>query len=112
MKSTRLSGSLPAQVLLIGMSGFAIDLGWIYLNTTRTQKAVDSAALAGVVNLPGFITQANVDAADAARANGYDPGGADTLTVTPLADNKLHAELHEYLKPALDRFEAMESDDD
>jgi hypothetical protein len=86
-------------VLLIGMSGFAIDLGWLYLNTTRTQKAVDSAALAGVVNLPGFITQANVDAADAARANGYDPGGADTLTVTPLADNKLHAELQTQVEP-------------
>ncbi|WP_238608001.1 type I restriction endonuclease subunit R [Amycolatopsis sp. Poz14] len=28
------------------------------------------------------------------------------------AERKLHAELHEYLKPALDRFEAMESDDE
>jgi len=28
------------------------------------------------------------------------------------AERKLHAELHEYLKPALDRFEALDSDDD
>ena len=76
-----------------------LDLGWMYLSTTRAQKAVDAAALAGVVNLPGFIAQANQDAADAARANGYDPGGADTLTVTPLADNKLHAELRTSIEP-------------
>jgi hypothetical protein len=86
-------------VLLIGMAGFGTDLGWLFLNTTRAQKAVDAAALAGVVNLPGFITQANIDASDAARANGYDPGGADTLIVTPLADNKLHAELQTEVKP-------------
>ncbi len=77
-------------VLLIGMAGFGIDLGWIYLNTARAQKTVDAAALAGVVNLPGFIAQATQDAEDATVANGFDPAG---LTVTPLADNKLHAEL-------------------
>ena len=86
-------------VLLIGMAGFGLDLGWIYLNTARTQKAVDAAALAGVVNLPGFIAQAEIDADDAAVANGYDPNGADTLTVTPLADNKLHAELRTQIPP-------------
>jgi len=86
-------------VLLIGMAGFGLDLGWIYLNTARTQKAVDAAALAGVVNLPGFIAQAEIDADDAAVANGYDPDGADTLTVTPLADNKLHAELRTQIDP-------------
>jgi uncharacterized membrane protein len=83
-------------VLLIGMAGFGIDLGWIYLNTARAQKTVDSAALAGVVNLPGFIAQATQDAEDATVANGYDPAG---LTVTPLADNKLHAELRIQIEP-------------
>jgi uncharacterized membrane protein len=86
-------------VLLIGMAGFGLDLGWIYLNTARAQKAVDAAALAGVVNLPGFILQAESDADDAARANGYDPDGADDLAVTPLADNKLHAELRTQIAP-------------
>ncbi|HLF61695.1 MAG TPA: Tad domain-containing protein [Acidimicrobiia bacterium] len=83
-------------VLLIGMAGFGVDLGWIYLNTSRAQKAVDSAALAGVVNLPGFIAQAEIDAEDATQANGFDPDG---LTVTPLADNKLHAELRIQVEP-------------
>lgn len=31
---------------------------------------------------------------------------------TDAAERKLHAELHEYLKPALDRFEALDSDDE
>jgi len=35
-------------VLLIGMAGFGLDLGWIYLNTARTQKAVD--AIFGEIN--------------------------------------------------------------
>jgi hypothetical protein len=83
-------------VLLIGMAGFGIDLGWIYLNTARAQKTVDSAALAGVVNLPGFLSSAITDAEDATVANGYDPAG---LTVTPLADNKLHAELRIQIEP-------------
>jgi hypothetical protein len=80
-------------VLLIGMAGFGTDLGWLFLNTSRAQKAVDAAALAGVVNLPGFPGLATSEAEDAARANGYDPGGADTLTVTPLDENELFAEL-------------------
>jgi hypothetical protein len=84
-------------VLLLGMAGFATDLGWIYLNTVRTQNAVDAAALAGVVNLPGFDPAPDAEAA--ARANGYDPGGADTLSLTPNADNQLHAELSTSVEP-------------
>jgi hypothetical protein len=84
-------------VLLLGMAGFATDLGWIYLNTVRTQNAVDAVALAGVVNLPGFDPAPDAEAA--ARANGYDPGGADTLTLTPNADNQLHAELSTSVEP-------------
>ncbi len=81
-------------VLLIGMAGFGTDLGWLFLNTSRAQKAVDAAALAGVVNLPGFPLLAESEAKDAARANGYDPDGADTLIVSPLSEDRLHAELH------------------
>lgn len=83
--------------LLLAMAGFGTDLGWIYLNTVRTQNAVDAAALAGVVNLPGFDPAPDAEAA--ASANGYDPGGADTLVVTPLPDNTLHAELSTTIEP-------------
>jgi hypothetical protein len=83
--------------LLLAMAGFGTDLGWIYLNSVRTQNAADAAALAGVVNLPGFDPAP--DAESAARANGYDPGGADTLALTPTAENELHAELSTSIEP-------------
>lgn len=86
-------------VLLIGAAGFAVDLGWMYLNASRVQRTVDSAALAGVVHLPGFPNSADLDARDAARANGFDVcdpgilGCSDILTSTPLTDHKLQVEL-------------------
>lgn len=83
--------------LLLAMAGFGTDLGWIYLNTVRAQNAVDAAALAGVVNLPAFDPAP--DARAALTANGYNPSGADTLTLTPTADNELHAELSTSIEP-------------
>lgn len=83
--------------LLLAMAGFGTDLGWIYLNTVRTQNAADAAALAGVVNLPGFDPAPDAEAA--ARANGYDPGGEDDLILTPTAENELHAQLSTSIEP-------------
>jgi len=86
-------------VLLIGTAGFAVDLGWLYLNSSRTQRSADAAATAGVVHLPGFPANADLDARDAARANGYDvcdplqSGCADTLISTPLTESVLQVEL-------------------
>lgn len=86
-------------VLLLGASGFAVDLGWLYLSSSRVQRTADSAALAGVVNLPGFAALADLEARDAARANGYDvcdpgfSGCQDSLTATPLAANELQVEI-------------------
>lgn len=59
-------------VLLLGTAGFAVDLGWLYLSASRVQRTADSAAMAGVVHLPGFPVTADLDARDAGRANGYD----------------------------------------
>lgn len=86
-------------VLLLGTAGFAVDLGWMYLSASRAQRTVDSAAMAGVVHLPGFPLDADLDARDAARANGYDvcdPGNSgcsDTLVSTPLSENELQVSL-------------------
>lgn len=90
-------------VVLIGLSAFAIDLGWIYLSSSRVQRAADSAALAGVVFLPGDIAGVNARTVEGANANGYDVGsvngspvaggGADSLAWTALADNRLQVTL-------------------
>lgn len=39
-------------VVLMGMAGFAVDLGWLYSQRTEAQKAAEAAALAGVVHMP------------------------------------------------------------
>jgi hypothetical protein len=81
------AGSLIA---LLGFAALAVDLGWFYLNASRLQNAADAAALAGVVDLPGFVDQAHNDADAAAAANGF-PGSVTNLV--PLADNSLEATL-------------------
>ena len=86
-------------VLLLGTAGFAVDLGWLYLNASRVQRTADSAAMAGVIHLPGFPASADLDARDAARANGYDvcdpgfTGCTDTLISTPITDSMLEVEI-------------------
>jgi len=90
-------------VLLIGMAAFAIDLGWIFLSSSRVQRAADSAALAGVVYLPSDTTNVSAFAVNGAQANGYSvgtvngnptgTGGPDDLAWQALADNKLEVTL-------------------
>lgn len=81
------AGSL---VVLLAFAALSVDLTWLYLNSSRLQNAADSAALAGVVNLPGFLDQAQNDADAAAAANGYPGGGVQLI---PLADNSLQVVL-------------------
>ena len=95
-------------VLLLGMAAFAVDLGWIFLNGARVQRAADSAALAGVVYLPGDTPNVSAFSINGAQANGYDigtlqagpnppaptgSGGPDTLAWQAVADNKLEVTL-------------------
>ncbi|MGH8952437.1 MAG: pilus assembly protein TadG-related protein [Acidimicrobiia bacterium] len=90
-------------VLLLGIAAFAVDLGWLYLNGARLQRAADSSALAGVVYLPGDIANVVNKAVDGATANGWDVGsvngvpvaggGSDALDWQSLADNKLEVSL-------------------
>jgi len=90
-------------VLLLGIAAFAIDLGWLYLNGARLQRAADSSALAGVVYLPADIPNVVNKAVDGAGANGWEigtvngvpigGGGPDDLAWQQLADNKLEVTL-------------------
>lgn len=71
------------MVVLIGMLGFAVDLGWLYLQQTNARKAAEAAALAGVVHMPAVGTWGSGEAAydtalDVAARDGYTSG------VTPL----------------------------
>jgi hypothetical protein len=80
-------------VILLTTTALATDLGWILLRNSQLQSAADSAALAGVVNLPGFEAQATLDATDAAGANGFPIDGTTNLLDEALADNSYRVEL-------------------
>ena len=88
-----------ALIVLIGMAGFAVDLGWLFLKTTETKKAAESAALAGVIHMPtpgaipwGPGAEGYDVAIDVAGRNGYTAG------VTPLEvaarPNQLQVEIN------------------
>lgn len=80
---------------LLAVSAFAVDLGWLYLNTARLQKAADAAALAGVVNLPSNATQADSDAQIASGANQFVIGNPayNTFASQILPDNQYEVTL-------------------
>ncbi len=86
------AGSL---VMLLAFSALSVDLAWLYLNASRLQNAADASALAAVVNAPGFMTLAQNDAEDAANANGFPVGGANTVSavLVPGSDNEVTATL-------------------
>ena len=67
--------------LLLGVAGFGVDLGSWYRSATRLQNAVDSAALAGVVFMPGDFVSAQSTALGVMRKNGF-ANGTDNNVVT------------------------------
>jgi Flp pilus assembly protein TadG len=56
---------------LLGFVGIVIDVGWYEVNLIRVQRAADAAALAGVVYLPGSLTNGRTAARAEASKNGY-----------------------------------------
>ncbi|MFP3915228.1 MAG: pilus assembly protein TadG-related protein, partial [Actinomycetota bacterium] len=77
-----------ALVALLTFAAFAVDLGWILLNRSKLQTAADAAALAGVVNLPGFPDDAEDDAMTAASLNGFPVGARTAMDTTVEEDNR------------------------
>lgn len=85
-------------VVLMGMAAFATDLGWMFVNSSRIQRAAEAAALSAVVELPVNPAAASAVAYDVANRNGYPmgsvtpqpmPGGVDTrmrVTITETID--------------------------
>lgn len=89
--------------VLLGMTALAVDLGWLYLNSSRVQRGADAAALAAVVHLPHNNAGVNSNTIDGANANGWDVGtlngtpvvggGNDIAEWQPLSDNRLEVSL-------------------
>ena len=68
---------------LIGAAAFAVDLGWLYVNSSRIQRTADAAALGGVTFMPSFPAIAQSTAVDVASANGYVVGTNATIGYPP-----------------------------
>jgi len=74
-------------VAFMGFSAFAVDLGWIYLQSSNVKKAAESAALAAVVHMPlttpqvaGSEIMPGVPASDAADAMAVEHGYSASST--------------------------------
>lgn len=79
-----------AMVAFMGMAAFAVDLGWLYLQSANVKKASEAAALAAVAHMPlttsqapGSLIVSGLPASDAAVAiageHGY-PSSATTAS--------------------------------
>lgn len=74
------------MTMLLGVAGFAVDLGSWYREASRLQNAVDAAALAGVIYMPGDFSTARSVALGTASRNGFTNGsGGVTITVSSVA---------------------------
>jgi len=79
-------------LVLLGMAGFSVDLGWLYSQRTEATKAAEAAALAGVVHMPnpastpwGPGAEGFDVARDIAERKGYTHGVNATVTPTEIA---------------------------
>ncbi|MCH8899545.1 MAG: hypothetical protein IH942_03500 [Acidobacteria bacterium] len=77
-------------VVLLGVVGFAVDLGWIYWNRIEIQHGADAAALSGVVYASDNPDKAKETGRDVAAINGYIDttiGGSDIVEIVAYQDD-------------------------
>ncbi len=71
--------------VLLAVAGFGVDLGIWYSQAQDTQSAVDAAALAGVVYMPGDFATASSVATTTLAKNGIANGvGGMSVTISPV----------------------------
>ena len=93
-------------VTLIGIAGFAVDLGWIFWNSLEVQHGADAAALGGVVHVAEDTDEAKDTGRAAAAANGYVDttlGGADVVQVIDFNDDVTAVENKYQLRTVITR---------
>lgn len=86
-------------VVLIGVGGLAVDIGYWYYTASRMQKAADSAALAGAVYMPGPLPgPASATADELVIQNGF------TAAETTVAQGTNPAQLKVTVDRTIDNF--------
>ncbi len=71
-----------AMVALLGFAALAVDVGYWYSQKREVQKAVDSAALAGAMELPDDYVMAESMARQYLAKNGVSTSKGDTISIT------------------------------
>jgi Flp pilus assembly protein TadG len=77
-------------VALLGVVGFAVDLGWAYWNAIEIQHGADAAALAGVIHVADNEDKAKEEGRAVAALNGYvdvSLGGDDIVSLITFQDD-------------------------
>src|ERR1700674_5190584 len=74
--------------IVLGIAGFAVDAGNIYVNRTNAQRTADSAALAGAQTVLTNSTTGTNDAKTYATNNG-DPNATVTFSTTTRAHDTI-----------------------
>ncbi|HET9770236.1 MAG TPA: Tad domain-containing protein, partial [Acidimicrobiia bacterium] len=87
-------------VVLLGMAGFAVDLGSWYLRSAKLQRAADAAALAGVVWMPGDPASAQAAALATLHKNGIDTTKVSVSYPPPSASQQFRVKLTDPNVPA------------
>jgi hypothetical protein len=87
-------------VVLLGMAGFAVDLGSWYLRSSKLQRAADAAALAGVVWMPGDPAAAQAAAVVTLQKNGIDTTKVAVTYPPPTASQQFRVQLSDPDVPA------------
>jgi hypothetical protein len=80
-------------VVLLGMAGFAVDLGSWYLRSSKLQRAADAAALAGVVWMPDDPASAQAAAEATLQKNGIDTTKVTVTYPTPSSPQQFRVQL-------------------
>src|SRR5581483_708562 len=80
-------------VVLLGMAGFAVDLGSWYLRSAKLQRAADAAALAGVVWMPGDPASAQAAAVATLKKNGVDVSKVSVSYPPPASNQQFRVQL-------------------
>ena len=78
-------GVATLGILLIGMAGLGIDMGYLRYQKRLLQSAADSAAIAAASDIPTAFGGVTLAAQNAAAANGYTVASVSLATCPPPA---------------------------
>lgn len=98
-------------MVFLGMAGLAVDVGHLYHNRAKAQRAADAAALAGALQFASGYgkTEADTNARSVATANGYNVVASNVTMTTsyPAIDDQTGATKDSWYRVQITRTEPL-----